>query len=166
MRERRDSAGGGVSVGPGGAKSIDGREPAAATDGATAAPHKTSSFLRVRYAETDQMGVVYHANYLVWCEVGRTDFIRAAGTSYAEMEREGLRLAVADAELRFIAPARYDDEIRVDTWVECVQSRAVTFGYEIFRTDPAPMQRLVRASTRPVARGEAIGSAACRESRT
>lgn len=151
MRERRDSAGGGVSVGPGGARSIDGREPAAATDGATAAPHKTSSFLRVRYAETDQMGVVYHANYLIWCEVGRTDFIRAAGTSYAELEREGLRLAVADAQLRFIAPARYDDEIRVDTWVERAQSRAVTFGYEIFRIHPGPVQRLVRASTRLVA---------------
>ena len=138
-------------MGPGGAKSIDGCEPAAATDGATAAPHKTSSFLRVRYAETDQMGVVYHANYLIWCEVGRTDFIRAAGTSYAELEREGLRLAVADAQLRFIAPARYDDEIRVDTWVERAQSRAVTFGYEIFRIHPGPVQRLVRASTRLVA---------------
>lgn len=122
--------------------------------GAKTAQRRATSFLRVRYAETDQMGVVYHANYLVWCEVGRTDFIRAAGKSYAEMEREGLRLAVADAQLRFIAPARYDDEIRVDTWVECVQSRAVTFGYEIFRTDPAPMQRLVRASTRLVALGE------------
>ncbi len=126
-----------------------GRAPTSA--GAPAGRRRASSFLRVRYAETDQMGVVYHANYLVWCEVGRTDFIRAAGTSYAELEREGLRLAVADAQLRFIAPARYDDEIRVDTWVERVQSRAVTFGYEIFRTHPAPEQRLVRASTLLVA---------------
>jgi acyl-CoA thioester hydrolase len=71
------------------------------------------SEFRVRYAETDQMGVVYHANYLVWCEVGRTDFIRAAGMSYREMEAAGVGLAVSDATMRFHAPARYDDVVRV-----------------------------------------------------
>ena len=65
----------------------------------------TSSEVRVRYAETDQMGVAYHANYLVWCEVGRTDFIRHLGVTYAEMERRGVRLAVADAHLRYHASA-------------------------------------------------------------
>lgn len=118
------------------------------------AAHRSTSWVRVRYAETDQMGVVYHANYLVWCEIGRTDFIRELGTSYANLERQGLRLAVADAQARFIAPARYDDEIRIETWVERVQSRTITFAYEIFRARPEPEQRLVRASTRLIALDE------------
>lgn len=88
---------------------------------------------RVRYAETDQMGVVYHANYLVWCEMGRTELIRLRGASYAELERDGILLAVADASLRYHAPARYDEMIRVDAWVEEVRSRTVTFGYRISR---------------------------------
>ena len=87
--------------------------------------------LRVRYAETDQMGVVYHANYLVWCELGRTDFIRALGGSYAELERAGTALAVVEATLRFMRPARYDDLIRVTTTVSEVRSRVVRFDYEI-----------------------------------
>ena len=89
--------------------------------------------LRVRYAETDQMGVVYHAHYLVWCEVGRTDFIRALGVPYAEMERQGVRLAVADANIRYHAGARYDDRIRVETRLVEVRSRMITFGYRILR---------------------------------
>jgi acyl-CoA thioester hydrolase len=80
----------------------------------------------VRYAETDQMGVVYHANYLVWCEIGRTDFIRALGTPYAQLERDGVLLAVSDAALRFHAAARYDDPIRVYTRLIDVRSRALT----------------------------------------
>jgi len=86
---------------------------------------------RVRYAETDQMGVVYHSEYLVWCEVGRTEFIRALGLPYAEMERRGARLAVADASLRYHAPARYDDLVRVETTLTQVRSRAITFDYLI-----------------------------------
>ena len=93
--------------------------------------HETISELRVRYAETDQMGVVYHANYLVWCEIGRTDFIRAIGKPYAELERDGVLLAVSDAALRFHASARYDDLIRVYTKLIDVRSRAVTFSYRI-----------------------------------
>jgi len=93
--------------------------------------HETISELRVRYAETDQMGVVYHANYLVWCEVGRTDFTRAIGKPYAELERDGVRLAVSNAALRFHASARYDDPIRVYTRLIDVRSRAVTFSYRI-----------------------------------
>src|SRR5512139_2803050 len=117
--------------------------------------HKTSAesdfadtVVRVRYAETDQMGVVYHANYLVWCEIGRTDFIRGLGTTYAELERQGLTLAVADAQLRYHRAARYDDLIRIETWIERVQSRTVTFGYEIVREEPGPAERLATASTR------------------
>ena len=95
------------------------------------------SRVRVRYAETDTMGVAYHANYLVWCEIGRTDLIRTLGFSYAEMEQEGLRLAVAEATLRYSAPARYDDELIVETRLERVQSRFVTFTYRIVLENPA-----------------------------
>ncbi|CAN5371267.1 hypothetical protein BH24GEM3_BH24GEM3_12750 [soil metagenome] len=103
---------------------------------------------RVRYAETDQMGVVYHANYLIWCEIGRTELLRTLGTSYADIERGGVMLAVADASLRFHASARYDNLIRVETWLEAVRSRTVTFRYRISRVDDggAP-ERLVTACT-------------------
>jgi len=94
------------------------------------AAHSRSQ-VRVRYGETDQMGVAYHANYLVWCEIGRTDLIRALGPSYAELEQEGLRLAVAEASLRYHAPARYDDVLVVETALDKVQSRSVTFSYRI-----------------------------------
>ena len=98
--------------------------------------HSTSR-VRVRYGETDQMGVAYHANYLVWCEIGRTDLMRALGPSYAEMEQGGLRLAVAEASLRYAAPARYDDELVVETLLERIQSRFVTFSYRILLERPA-----------------------------
>jgi acyl-CoA thioester hydrolase len=92
--------------------------------------------LRVRYAETDQMGVVYHANYLAWCDIGRTDLIRAlGGMTYAELEREGTALAVVEAHLRYVKPARYDDLIRVTTRVTQVRSRVVRFDYEISIAD-------------------------------
>ena len=94
---------------------------------------ETVSEFRVRYAETDQMGVVYHANYLVWCEIGRTDFIRAAGRSYAALEGDGVLLAVTEAQLRFRASARYDDLVRVRTALESVGSRGMTFRYRIER---------------------------------
>lgn len=108
---------------------------------------------RVRYSETDQMGVVYHANYLVWCEMGRTDYMRQLGMTYAEMERNGTFLAVADASVRFHAAARYDDEVRVDTWIEEVRSRAVTFGYRVVRLERGgPDVKLASAATTLVAR--------------
>lgn len=92
-------------------------------------PH-VSEF-RVRYGETDQMGVVYHPNYLVWCEIGRTDLIRALGASYADIERAGTFLAVVEARLRFMRAAHYDDMIRVTTRVTEVRSRAARFDYDI-----------------------------------
>ena len=101
--------------------------------------------LRVRYAETDRMGVVYHANYLAWCEVGRTEYIRTLGVSYAELEARGLFLAVADASLRYHAPARYDDVARVVTSITEVRSRTVTFEYLI--TNAVTRMRLVTART-------------------
>jgi acyl-CoA thioester hydrolase len=86
--------------------------------------------VRVRYAETDQMGVVYHANYIVWMEVGRVEFCRANGLSYREMEDDGaLHLAVIEANCRYIAPARYDDEVEIETIIEKATTRGVHFAY-------------------------------------
>ncbi|MDB4905764.1 MAG: 4-hydroxybenzoyl-CoA thioesterase [Gemmatimonadetes bacterium] len=100
---------------------------------------------RVRYAETDQMGVVYHANYLVWCEIGRTEYIRTFGVSYAELERGGLGLAVSEATARFHGAARYDELIAVTTTITTIRSRAVTFDYLITRASDDT--RLVSAQT-------------------
>ena len=111
-------------------------------------PHLDVEF-RVRYGETDQMRIVYHAEYLVWCEIGRTEYIRALGLPYAEMERRGTGLAVADASLRYHAPARYDDRVRVETTLASVGSRGITFDYVIFNADSGA--RLVSARTLLVA---------------
>ena len=89
--------------------------------------------VRVRYAETDQMGVVYHANYLVWFEVGRTEHMRSLGLDYKEMEREGCGIAVVEATCRYRAPARYDDELTVRTRVTGARGPVVKFGYEVVR---------------------------------
>lgn len=105
---------------------------------------------RVRYGETDQMGFAYHPHYLVWCEMGRTEYMRELGLPYAELEKRGWFLAVAEASVRYGAPARYDDRIRVETWVQSMKSRAITFGYEIHRKEPEPA-RLARASTTLIA---------------
>jgi acyl-CoA thioester hydrolase len=105
----------------------------------------TRSELRVRYAETDQMGVVYHTNYLVWCEIGRTDFIREHGESYAQMEARGISLAVSEATLRLHASARYDELVRVETSLVDVRSRLITFAYLITRV--ANGDRLATART-------------------
>lgn len=108
--------------------------------------HRSTSTFRARYAETDQMGVVHHASYLVWCEVGRTDYIRDLGTTYSEIERQGVYLAVAAVEVRYGAPAHYDDLIRVESRVESIKSRTITFAYDITRDDPDPAP-IARAST-------------------
>ena len=81
---------------------------------------------RVRYGETDRMGVVYHPEYLAWCEMGRTEYIRSLGMSYAEMEQRGVPLVVAEASIRYHAPARYDDKIRVSTVLSRLGSRKVS----------------------------------------
>jgi len=88
----------------------------------------------VRYAETDQMGVVYHANYFIWFEVGRVEFMRQLGFSYREMEaNDGCCIAVVDARCRYKAPARYDDEVVVRTRLKNVRDSLVHFGYELTR---------------------------------
>jgi len=95
-------------------------------------PYICESRFRVRYAETDQMGMVYYANYLIWMEVGRSDFCRECGFSYRELEREEQAyLAVAEANCRYLAPARYDDEILVETEMTRVSSRIMEFSYRI-----------------------------------
>ncbi len=94
----------------------------------------TETKVRVRYAETDQMGIVYYANFLVWFEIGRTDFCRQHGFAYREMEQQdGLYIIVAEARCRYKAPARYDDEILVRTCLRGARKRVLVFGYEVYR---------------------------------
>lgn len=93
-------------------------------------PHQTR--LRVRYAETDQMGVVYYANYLIWMELGRSEYCRAAGVRYRDMElNDRVLLAVVDAHCRYISPAHYDEEIVVTTSISSANRRMVEFTYDM-----------------------------------
>jgi acyl-CoA thioester hydrolase len=88
--------------------------------------------LRVRYAETDQMGVVYYANYLVWMEVARVELCKVCGFNYRDMEREdGVYLAVAEVNCRYSFPARFDDEVIVRVWIQEARTRVVKFEYEL-----------------------------------
>jgi len=98
----------------------------------TGEPHCHEAQIRVRYAETDQMGVVYHANYLVWMEVGRVEYCRSIGLRYKDMEtEESTHLAVAEVGCRYLAPALYDEEVVVKTWVGEIHSRMIVFRYEL-----------------------------------
>jgi acyl-CoA thioester hydrolase len=97
-------------------------------------PRVFETKLRVRYAETDRMGVVYHSNYLVWMEVGRVELLRELGFDYKRMEEDqDIGIAVVEARMRYKAPARYDDEIRVQTRVKHLRGVVVQFGYEMLR---------------------------------
>ena len=87
--------------------------------------------VRVNYSETDQMGVVYHARYVVWLDMARTEHLRHAGMSYKEVEAMGVRLAVGELAIRYRQPARYDDQVRVRCWVKELGSRRILFGYAI-----------------------------------
>jgi acyl-CoA thioester hydrolase len=98
---------------------------------ATESPAVSETLVRVNYSETDQMGVVYHARYLVWLDIARTEHLRLTGMSYRELEASGLRLAVSDVSVRYRLPARYDDPIRIRCWVRDVASRKVDFGYAV-----------------------------------
>lgn len=92
------------------------------------------SFLRVRYSETDKMGIAYYANYLVWFEIGRTEFCRARGFSYRDMEEnDDAFLVVAETYCRYKAPAYYDDELVIRTHITELRRRSLRFGYEIVR---------------------------------
>lgn len=96
-------------------------------------PHDVT--IRVRYAETDQMGVVYHSNYLVYFEIGRTETMRRLGISYAELEARGYVLAVIESHMRHTGSARYDDELVVRTWLRDVTRTRLRFEYHVLRGD-------------------------------
>ena len=100
--------------------------------------------VRVNYSQTDHMGVVYHARYLVWLDIARTDLLRQAGMSYRELEALGFRLVVADLSVRYRQAARYDDAVRVRCWVRELASRRVTFGYAL---EHAETGRLLATAT-------------------
>ncbi|HEU4799470.1 MAG TPA: thioesterase family protein [Gemmatimonadales bacterium] len=87
--------------------------------------------MRVNYSEVDAMGVAYHARYLVWLDIARTDHLRQAGMSYKELEAAGYRLVVGDLRIRYRQPAHYDDPVRLRCWVRDVASRRVAFGYAV-----------------------------------
>jgi acyl-CoA thioester hydrolase len=91
--------------------------------------------IEVRYAETDQMGVVYHANYLIWMEVGRTQFIKELGFHYADMEKEGIISPVIDLQISYKKPLHYGETATVKTWIEYYDGIRVTYGYEILTPD-------------------------------
>ena len=91
--------------------------------------------LRVNYSETDQMGVVYHANYLIWFDRARTELMRETGVTYRELEQQGVYLAVSEVKVRYHAAACYDDLVRVRCWVRDLASRRVTFGYAVERAE-------------------------------
>lgn len=104
---------------------------------------------RVRYAETDQMGVVYYANYLIWMEVGRVEFCRAQGIRYRDMEEaDGILLVVSEANCRYSRPARYDDEVRIRTTLAEATPRMIRFDYEMF--DETSSTRLAHGFTKHV----------------
>ncbi len=86
---------------------------------------------RVRFAETDMMGIVHHASYAVYFEAGRVEFSHQVGASYASLEEQGFSLAVSELQIRYVAAARFDQHITVRTWVDDIRSRSVTFGYEV-----------------------------------
>ncbi len=99
--------------------------------------------IRVRYQETDAQGVVHHANYLTWLELGRVELLRAAGHSYRELEEQGIMLVVAEANLSYFLPARFDDELRLTTTVIEAKGARVVHEYELYRGS----ELLVRART-------------------
>lgn len=94
-------------------------------------PFVAETSFHVRYAETDAMGIVHHASYIVYFEEGRSEYIRQRGSSYAQFERDGFYLAVSEVQARFHIAARYDDRLTIRTWVSRVRSRSLTFQYEI-----------------------------------
>ena len=109
--------------------------PGAKFRAVSADPLRTSVEVRVRYAETDRMGVAYHAHYLQWAELGRTEHMRRHGVRYRDLEERGHLLAVAEAGLRIVRSARYDDVLRVTAWLTDVGSRRVVFAYRIERAE-------------------------------
>ena len=122
---------------------------------ATDCPAVSETFVRVNYSETDQMGVVYHARYLVWLDVARTEHLRQCGMSYRDLETSGLRLAVSEVAIRYRQPARYDDHVRIRCWVRALASRKVEFGYAVEHATDARL--LATATTSLLALDSSMG---------
>ena len=95
----------------------------------------SSTTIRVRYAETDAMGIVHHAVYPVWMELGRSDLLRLAGQGYADWEAQGVFIAVAELRVKFRAPARYDEQVTVRTWIKEAGRRRIVFAYAVTRDE-------------------------------
>jgi acyl-CoA thioester hydrolase len=91
------------------------------------------NYFRVRYSETDQMGVVYYANFLVWFEIARTELLREIGLVYTELEENGIIMPAVHAETRYLASAHYDEEIEVQIGIQHVKNVSITFLYEVYR---------------------------------
>ena len=107
----------------------------------------TETTLRVRYAETDAMGIVHHSSYIPWFELGRSDWMREAGMPYSEFEKMGYYLTVTEVCARYYHPAVYDELVTIKTWIEEVRSRAVTIAYDVRNQEG---KRLVLACTKHV----------------
>jgi acyl-CoA thioester hydrolase len=105
--------------------------------------------IRVRYAETDAAGIAHHASFLPWLEVGRVEWLRAGSISYVDLERQGYSLPVVEAHLRFVAPARFDDQLVVRTALADLRSRSVRFLYEVVSDEARPRQ-LANGMTRHI----------------
>jgi acyl-CoA thioester hydrolase len=103
------------------------------SSGGEAPPVVRRTRIRVRYAETDRMAVVYYANYFVWFEVGRTEWLRETGATYREMERDGVSLPVIEAHAEYRRPAEYDDDIEISTSARLVTPVRIRFDYEVWR---------------------------------
>ena len=110
---------------------------------------KFTTTLRVRYAETDQMGVVYHGNYFAWFEVGRVELLRTLGYSYRSLEQEGCALPVVEVSCRYRRPARYDDLLTLETQIKALRGAIVIFSYGLYRD----AELLAEAETKHVAVG-------------
>ncbi|NLM83227.1 MAG: acyl-CoA thioesterase [Clostridiales bacterium] len=113
--------------------------------------------LTVRYAETDQMGIAHHSNYAVWFEAARTEFMRRAGAPYSEVEKRGVLMPLYGISARFIAPARFEDELSVQTWIKELGRARMTLAYEIYRVKDGALlatgetqQAFTDAALRPV----------------
>lgn len=97
--------------------------------------YKHSTEFRVRYEETDRMGIVYHSKYIIWFDIGRTEFLRSLGYNYSDLEKEGVWLPIIEAGCIYKSPAKYDDAVRVETYIEKLTRVKIGFGYKVYRKD-------------------------------
>jgi acyl-CoA thioester hydrolase len=105
--------------------------------------------IRVRYAETDAAGIVHHSAFVDWLEVGRVEWLRAMGSSYADLERDGYSLPVVELHLRYVAPARFDDALQVRVGLADARSRSIRFVYEVV-TERQPQRQLANGMTQHI----------------